>query len=56
MRAVIAREPDARIDYASIVDDETLQPLDAPIVRPALAALAVWVGSPRLIDNTVLRA
>jgi len=55
MRAVIAREPDARIDYASIVDDESLQPLDCPIVRPALAALAVWVGAPRLIDNTVLK-
>ena len=55
MRALIAQAPDAKIDYASIVDDETLQPLDGPIVRPALAALAVWVGKPRLIDNTTLR-
>ena len=55
MRALIAQAPDAKIDYASIVDDETLQPLDGPIVRPALAALAVWVGKPRLIDNAVLR-
>lgn len=55
MRAVIAQAPDARIDYVSIVDDDTLQPLAGPIVRPALAALAVWVGKPRLIDNTVLR-
>ena len=55
MRALIAQAPDAKIDYASIVDDETLQPLDGPIVRPALAALAVWIGKPRLIDNTTLR-
>ncbi|NLG35245.1 MAG: pantoate--beta-alanine ligase [Lentisphaerae bacterium] len=51
----IQQEPDARIDYATIVDDETLHPLDGPIARPALAALAVRVGRPRLIDNTVLR-
>ncbi len=55
MRVLIAQAPDAKIDYVSIVDDETLQPLDGPIVRPALAALAVWVGKPRLIDNTTLR-
>ena len=55
MRDLIAREPDARIDYVSLVDDETLQPLDGPITRPALAALAVRVGQPRLIDNTILR-
>ena len=55
MRAVIANAPDARVDYVSIVDDETLQPLSSPILRPALVALAVWVGKPRLIDNTLLR-
>ena len=55
MRAVIARAPAAKIDYVEIVDDETLQPLAGPIARPALAALAVWVGTPRLIDNAVLR-
>ena len=55
MRAVVARAPAARIDYIEIVDDETLQPFAGPIVRPALAALAVRVGRPRLIDNTVLR-
>jgi pantoate--beta-alanine ligase len=54
MRAVIAQAPDARIDYISIVDDVTLQPLAGPIAAPALAALAVRVGAPRLIDNTVL--
>ena len=55
LRAVVAQAPAAKIDYVEIVDDETLQPLAGPIARPALAALAVWVGSPRLIDNVVLR-
>ena len=55
MRAVVAQAPAAKIDYVEIVDDETLQPLAGPIARPALAALAVWVGTPRLIDNAVLR-
>ena len=55
MQTLIARSPDTQIDYISIVDDETLQPLRGPIVRPALVALAVWVGKPRLIDNTTLR-
>jgi pantoate--beta-alanine ligase len=52
---LVARQPAARIDYIAVVDDETLEPLTGPITRPALVALAVWVGAPRLIDNTVLR-
>ncbi len=55
LRALIGKSPSAKIDYAEIVDDETLQPLAGPIARPAFVALAVWVGKPRLIDNTVLR-
>ncbi len=54
MRALIAKYRAAKADYVEIVDDETLQPVTGPIVRPALAALAVWVGQPRLIDNAVL--
>ena len=55
MRDILAKYPAAKIDYVEIVDDETLQPLAGPIARPALAALAVRVGQPRLIDNAVLR-
>lgn len=55
LRALLATFPAAKIDYVEIVDDETLQPLSGPISRPALLALAVWVGKPRLIDNAVLR-
>ncbi len=57
LRERMAREaasaPSARVDYAEVVDDETLEPVEW-IERPALAALAVFVGRTRLIDNTRL--
>jgi pantoate--beta-alanine ligase len=45
-----------RIDYVSVADPESLVPLagDAEIGPRALVALAVFVGSTRLIDNVVL--
>jgi pantoate--beta-alanine ligase len=49
-RNMIASAKDARIDYISIVDWESLQPLET--LRPnALIALAVFIGKTRLIDN-----
>lgn len=42
------------VDYAAIVDEETLEPLTA-VDRPARAALAVRIGPARLIDNRALR-
>jgi pantothenate synthetase len=41
------------LDYFEIVDPDTLDPLDE-ISRPALVAVAAYVGSTRLIDNIVL--
>jgi pantoate--beta-alanine ligase len=52
-REVFAQEPQVRLDYFEIVDPDTLDPLEQ-ISRPALAAVAAYVGSTRLIDNTVL--
>jgi len=43
----------ARIDYVELRDPDSLAPLDA-ITDRALMALAVVLGSTRLIDNTVL--
>jgi len=40
-------------EYLSLVDPETLQPLER-LDRPGLLALAAYVGSTRLIDNTIL--
>ena len=52
MHAALARAPDADVQYASVVDAETLQPLDTlPPGRDVLAAVAVFFGDTRLIDN-----
>jgi pantoate--beta-alanine ligase len=51
--ARIRDEPAARLDYAEIVDAETLEPV-ARLERPALLAVAAYFGRTRLIDNTVI--
>lgn len=53
MRAQIAAEPLADIDYIQIVDYDTLAPVER-LNSKALAALAVRFGKTRLIDNCVL--
>jgi pantoate--beta-alanine ligase len=51
--SVFAEEPDVRVDYIELVDWETLWPvLTAP--PGTLFAVAAWVGSTRLIDNTII--
>lgn len=42
-----------KLDYAEIVDPDTLEPVDK-VDRPALVAVAAFVGSTRLIDNVLL--
>jgi|SRR5579862_4336958 len=54
-RRVIADEPLARLEYASLVDPETLEGTDA-VGGIALLALAAHVGKTRLIDNALLSA
>jgi pantoate--beta-alanine ligase len=54
VRAIIGKEPLARIDYVSVNDAETLDRLDKIEAGPALLSLAVFVGKTRLIDNVVL--
>ncbi len=50
MRAVVQAAGPAQIEYAAVVDADTLTPLKR-LERPALAALAVRLGATRLIDN-----
>jgi len=50
---LIESHPETRIDYISICDPETLADIQT-VDRPALMALAVKVGKPRLIDNMML--
>lgn len=52
-RAVIAQEPEVRLDYLEIVDPDTLDPIDS-IAGKALVAVAAYVSATRLIDNVVL--
>jgi len=53
MRGVILTAGDARIDYAVLVDPDTLEPIEE-ITGPTVAALAVKIEDTRLIDNLVL--
>jgi pantoate--beta-alanine ligase len=54
IRSIIEAEPRARIDYAEAVDPETLEPVGG-LRGEVLIALAVFIGSTRLIDNARLR-
>jgi pantoate--beta-alanine ligase len=50
MRALLAAEPQTRVDYVEVVDADTLT--GRPHIEGrTLVALAVWIGNARLIDN-----
>jgi pantoate--beta-alanine ligase len=53
MEERIRTVPVTRIDYISLVEPETLEPVEE-IRGPTLAALAVVIGQTRLIDNCLL--
>ena len=55
VRAELAREPLANVDYVSVADGVTLRELER-VDRPALLSLAVSFGTTRLIDNESLDA
>ena len=53
IRAVIAEEPLAKVDYVSVADAATMEEL--VVAKPgSLASLAVRIGTTRLIDNIIL--
>lgn len=49
----LAAAPAVRIDYIDLVDGDTLEPVSTG-APGTLFAVAAWVGSTRLIDNTIL--
>lgn len=51
--ALILGHQGTRIDYATLCDPKTLETVDT-ITAPVLLALAVKVGTTRLIDNMVI--
>ncbi len=53
-RGIATEAPLARLDYVTIADPSTLQPLEANMTGDALVALAAYFGSTRLIDNVVI--
>ncbi len=56
MLQMLATAPLARPQYVELVDTETLQPVDRlEPGREVLAALAIYFGQTRLIDNVIVR-
>ena len=54
LRGEVAREPLARLDYAAVVDPESLLEIER-VEASGLALLAAFFGRTRLIDNLPLR-
>lgn len=55
MQKILDQVPSMKIDYVSIVDAETLRSVDR-IAGRILVAVAVRIGSTRLIDNILVDA
>jgi pantoate--beta-alanine ligase len=55
-RAKCEAEALARIDYIELRDAASLEPIEDEVRRPAVLAMAVFIGNTRLIDNAVLAA
>ena len=53
MRATVASEPLARLQYISCADYDTLEELET-VSGKALLSMAVYFGKTRLIDNFVI--
>lgn len=52
IRDVIESEPLAKIDYVELVDFDNMEEIDT-LKKPFLAAVAVYIGKTRLIDNFI---
>ena len=53
MKEEIEKEPLARIDYIKCVDAQAVKQIET-ITKPALIAMAVYIGKTRLIDNFMI--
>ena len=49
---VLWRAPEIKLEYLELVDPDTIRPVDV-VSGPVRAALAVWIGKTRLIDNVL---
>jgi pantoate--beta-alanine ligase len=55
MLTVFAEDPEATLDYAAVIDPNTLLPV-ADTSHGALIAVAAFIGTTRLIDNLIIPA
>ena len=53
MMAILKAEPLANVEYVELVDFNTLQDVET-INGPILTAIAVRIGTTRLIDNFII--
>ena len=53
MRAAIEEQPLARIDYLEAVSWDSIEPVET-LEGPTLVAMAVFIGTTRLIDNFII--
>lgn len=53
MRSLIEQAPGARIDYVAVADADSFEPRSSVSGRTVIA-LAVWIGTTRLIDNLIV--
>jgi pantoate--beta-alanine ligase len=51
VQSMLAAQPLIRLDYVTVVEPQTLQPLTTLGSEGAAICLAVWIGKTRLIDN-----
>ncbi|MDQ3698458.1 MAG: pantoate--beta-alanine ligase [Gemmatimonadota bacterium] len=51
--SILGREPDLRVDYLALVDQEVLRPVERAVAGTAVI-VAARIGSTRLIDNVIL--
>lgn len=57
VESLIKNTPNTKIDYVKLCNPDTLEYIDhGNILKKTLLALAVYIGSTRLIDNTILEA
>jgi pantoate--beta-alanine ligase len=50
----LAEAPEVKVQYVELRDAETLEELGATVDRPAVLALAAYIGRTRLIDNVII--
>ena len=54
-RRALDAEPGVKVEYLELRDADSLREIDGEVGRPAVLAVAAFLGTTRLIDNLILR-